>query len=91
MTTGDPCSGDACNTCQEDTDGCFDPAGTTCGDVTDDACNNPDTCDGAGACQENYEPVGTSCGDDSDTECDDPDTCDGAGRARTTSSRVETR
>ncbi len=53
--------------------------GIACGDPTDDACTNPDTCDGAGACVANHEFAGTACGDAGDTECDDPDSCDGAG------------
>jgi hypothetical protein len=49
-----------------------------CGNQSDTACDNPDTCDGLGVCLPNYEFAGTPCGDDSDTECDDPDSC-GAG------------
>jgi hypothetical protein len=38
-------------------------AGTPCGDDTDTDCTDPDTCDGAGACQINDAPNGTSCAD----------------------------
>ena len=45
--TGSPCPETDCNTCQEDTDSCFDPASTVC---TDDGniCTD-DTCNGTGA------------------------------------------
>ena len=36
-------------------------AGTACGDPSDTACDNPDTCDGAGSCQTNVEPGTTQC------------------------------
>ncbi len=58
---GNPCSETECNTCQEDTDSCFDPLGTACGSNTDTDCDNPDTCNGAGTCQANHENNGTSC------------------------------
>ncbi len=58
---GNPCSETECNTCQEDTDSCFDPLGTACGSNTDTDCDNPDTCDGSGTCQANHENNGTSC------------------------------
>jgi len=37
------------------------PAGWACGDPSDSACDNPDTCNGAGACLANLEPAGTEC------------------------------
>ena len=37
----------------------FEPSGTTCGDPADTICDNPDSCDANGACQDNYEPVAT--------------------------------
>jgi len=49
LSSGDPCPGTMCNaTCQEATQTCFDPAGTTCNDS--DAGTLSDVCDGAGAC-----------------------------------------
>jgi len=72
---GDPCPGTPCNTCQEDTDSCFDPPGTPC---TDDAmfCTGPELCDGSGACTSQGFPCndGVDCTVDS---CDETtDTCD---------------
>jgi hypothetical protein len=55
------------------------PQGTACGDGADTECDNPDTCDGAGACLVNFEPITTPCGDPDDSQCDHPDYCDGAG------------
>ncbi len=55
------------------------PAGTPCGDPTDTECDNPDTCDGASACLDNYEIAGAPCGDPTDEQCDNPDICDGSG------------
>ena len=77
--TGDPCSGGGeCNqTCNEGTDDCFDSFGTACGDPTDDDCTDPDTCDGAGTCQDNHEPLSTPC--DDDLFCTETDECDGSG------------
>ncbi|MCH8242532.1 MAG: hypothetical protein IH897_07970, partial [Planctomycetes bacterium] len=54
-------------------------AGVACGDTTDTDCDNPNTCDGAGACLDNFETIGSACGDPTETECDNADTCDGAG------------
>ncbi len=54
-------------------------AGTPCGDGTSTQCDNPDTCDGLGACEVNFEVADTACGDPADTDCDNPDTCDGLG------------
>ena len=53
-------------------------AGASCGDPSDTACTDPDTCDGAGTCLANDEVVGASCGD-AGTECTHQDTCDGSG------------
>jgi hypothetical protein len=55
----------------------FEAAGFTCGSATDTDCDNPDSCNGAGACLNNYEPFGTTCDDGS--ECTVQDACDGAG------------
>ncbi|MCA9581357.1 MAG: hypothetical protein KC416_06150, partial [Myxococcales bacterium] len=54
-------------------------AGTGCGDTTDNECTKPDTCDGAGTCQDNHVAANTSCGDATTSGCTNPDTCDGAG------------
>ena len=55
------------------------PSGTACGDSGDTECDNPDTCDGEGACLLNHESAGFACGDPTDTDCDNPDTCNGDG------------
>lgn len=73
------------NECTEDfciTGLCAHPprdAGFACGDPSDTECDNPDTCDGAGGCLDNFESAGFACGDPSDTQCDNPDICDGSG------------
>jgi hypothetical protein len=43
-------------------------SGTACGDPSTTSCDNPDTCDGAGSCQNNHHSNGSSCGD-SGTDC----------------------
>ena len=51
----------------------FEPAGTACGDQTDSECDNPDSCDGGGACLANHESDGTAC---DDTQfCNGDDSC----------------
>ena len=50
---------------------------TACGDPSDTDCDDPDTCDGAGNCDDNYVPPGTACTDDGNV-CTD-DVCDGTG------------
>ena len=84
--SGDPClGGDECNAhCNEDTDDCYDPDGTFCGDPTDDDCTDRDTCDGAGDCQDNHAGAGTTC--DDGLYCTITDTCDGAGKCEGTGS-----
>ncbi len=60
-SSGDPCPGTECNTCQEATDSCFDPPTTAC---TDDGlfCNGPEQCNGVGACAGTGDPCpGTTC------------------------------
>jgi hypothetical protein len=56
---GNVCNGDEtcdlANDCQPGTD---EPPGTACGDQTDTACTNPDTCDGDGMCMNNNEVCG---------------------------------
>jgi len=83
---GDPCPGpdgdaNCAESCDETADNCTaaDPSGSLCGDQGDTDCDNPNTCNATGACQENYEPPGTPCGDSTDTQCDHADTCDGSG------------
>ena len=57
----------------------FKPADTSCGDSTDNECNNPDHCSGIdGGCVNEVEPVTTACGD-AESACTNPDFCDGAG------------
>lgn len=67
LVDGDCCS----STCQ------FEGSGSPCGDATDDECTNPDTCDGAGTCQDNHEPAGVPC--TADTDICTRDVCDGEG------------
>ncbi len=60
---------------------CVNPnasAGTHCGSFNDTVCDNPDTCDGAGACQVNNEPIATVCRASAGA-CDIVENCDGAG------------
>ncbi len=48
-------------------DGCeeeYADSGTACGDDTDDACTDPDTCDGKGLCVSNDADAGDPCEDD---------------------------
>jgi len=40
------------------------PGGTSCGNMSEDDCDAPDTCDGNGFCQSNPKPDGTLCLDD---------------------------
>ena len=51
------------------------PDGTPCGDQTDTACDNPDTCFN-GSCQSNLEPAGTVCRT-ANGICDVEERCDG--------------
>ncbi len=53
------------------------PAGTPCGDPSDNACNRADSCDGEGQCLPNHAAQGTPCTDDGNL-CTD-DACDGSG------------
>lgn len=68
-STGNPCAETECNTCQEDTDSCLDPAATPCtgeGGVCTDG-----QCDGEGACVE--VPNTNPC--DDGLFCNGADTC----------------
>jgi hypothetical protein len=68
---GNRCTNDAClaGTCAHPPK----PSGTHCGSSSDTQCDNADTCDGSGNCQDNNEPNGTRC-DEGDV-CSSPDTC----------------
>src|SRR5262249_21561582 len=60
---------DQCNVgaCDETNDRCVkQPAhvGEACGSASDTDCDNPDTCDSQGHCQDNHEADGTSCTSD---------------------------
>ncbi len=79
VSSGDPCPATECNTCQEDTDSCFDPAGSACGSDKDTTCDNPDTCDGAGTCESNIESPGFVCRE-ATGPCDVPETCSSEGK-----------
>jgi hypothetical protein len=54
------------------------PAGTSCGSSSDTACDNPDTCNGSGTCQPNYESPTTVCRA-AGGECDQVEYCPGNG------------
>jgi len=56
-----------------------EPPGLLCGDSTDTDCDDPDTCDGGGACVTNFADAGFPCGDPTEKICDNPDICDGVG------------
>lgn len=49
------------------------PTGAPCGDPTDNACTDPDTCDGSAICLPNHAPDGTSCADE--LFCNGAETC----------------
>ena len=73
---GNECTDDRCNGLEE----CVHTAraaGSACGSPFDDACNDSDTCDGAGVCLSNLPPAGTPCADDGN-DCTE-DVCDGGG------------
>ena len=66
------CTGDSAD-CPTDL---FAPAGAACGDQSSMVCDNPDTCDGSGACLDNFEPPTTECRPAEDA-CDVPEFCTG--------------
>ena len=83
--TGDPCPGSECDTCQEDTNSCFDPAGTPC---TDDGlyCNGEEICNGSGSCTHAGSPcpLAPFCDEGNDlcecnvaSDCEDGVYCNG--------------
>ena len=63
------------NLCPTDT---LEIAGTTCGDSSDTACTDPDTCDGMGSCLSNHAPSTVECRADAG-DCDIAENCDGNG------------
>ena len=70
---GNLLDGDCCAaTCQ------FETAGSGCGSGSNTECDKPDTCDGSGICQSNFEASSVDCGD-AGTECTNQDKCDGNG------------
>ncbi|HEX2879601.1 MAG TPA: hypothetical protein VHO25_08685, partial [Polyangiaceae bacterium] len=77
---GNPCTIDLCGGSGPNTACTHEPAtaGTVCGDQSDTACDNADSCNGAGACVPNHEPTTTTCGDAGD-ECVEQDFCNGVG------------
>ncbi|MHC5108431.1 MAG: hypothetical protein ACYTHJ_00965 [Planctomycetota bacterium] len=74
--TTDTCNGQVCSHTNLS-------AGTACGSVLNNDCDNPDTCDGNGTCLDNFEASGTACGSPVNSDCDNPDTCNGAGECLT--------
>ncbi len=73
-STGDPCPGTECNTCNEVDDSCFDSAGTPC---TDDGvfCTGTEECNGSGACMSTGNPCPeTECNtcNETDNNCFTP-------------------
>jgi len=70
-STGDPCPGTTCNTCQEATDSCADPASTPC-EESGSGCMTG-LCDGAGTCD--GVPNSNPC--DDGLFCNGADTCAG--------------
>ncbi len=74
---------DGCWTCALSGNGtCAAHVGKACGDVADDECTSPDSCDAQGICQPNHADAMTSCGSLASSECSAPDTCDGAGKCK---------
>jgi hypothetical protein len=58
LETGEQCDppGDCCDaSCQ------YKSTGTSCGDGTNSACTDPDTCNATGSCLANHAPNGTGC------------------------------
>lgn len=80
-----PCTTDS-NECTTDvclTGECTHPnkdAGAPCGDSSDTACDNPDSCNGSGTCLFNLEPSTTVCRPAAGV-CDVAETCTGSAAA----------
>ena len=68
---------DACDGVGACTDNGFEAAATACGDPSNTACDDPDSCDGAGTCNANFETVGFACPDGD--LCNGDELCNGAG------------
>src|SRR5262249_3622922 len=63
---GNECTSDVCATgaCTHPDE----PTGTACGSPSAGDCDDPDTCNGSGSCQDNHKPNGTTCTSDGN-EC----------------------
>ena len=74
---GNPCTDDICdpNTGLPSHPPKID--GTLCGDPADTVCDNPDTCNGAGVCQPNYESTSVVCRASAGV-CDLEESCTGS-------------
>jgi hypothetical protein len=83
LSDGNECTQDVCDTSTGQVTHPPRAAGASCGSAANTECDNPDTCDGAGNCLDNFEPSGTACGDPTNTECNPADTCNGAGSCQT--------
>jgi len=72
---GDDCNIEVCQAgqCVQDPE----PEGTACGNPSNNLCDNPDTCDGSGTCDDNLEPNVTVCRTSSGV-CDVEEVCDGS-------------
>ena len=62
---------------------------TPCGSSNDTTCDNPDSCDGLGACNVNNESAATPCRAIA-TACDAAENCDGAGGCPADASAADT-
>lgn len=74
VDAGEDCDGGEC--CNADCT--FADGSVACGDQNDDVCDNPNTCDGAGGCADNFEPDTIKCRASAGI-CDVAEACDGAG------------
>jgi hypothetical protein len=79
LSDGIECTQDVCNAADGTVTHPPEPAFTPCGSSSNTQCDNPDSCDGAGACLPRLEPPGTPCGNPLDTDCNGADTCNGSG------------
>src|SRR5262249_45307330 len=92
FTNTNLCAGKECNdnnvcttdSCDPNTGQCVnDPApnvGNACGDQSSGVCDNPNTCDPAGHCQDNFKPSTTICRA-SAGQCDVAESCTGTSAA----------
>jgi hypothetical protein len=74
-------TGNPCLVCQpeQSTDAYTAAPGKACGGSLSE-CSDVDTCDAAGACQDNDQPAGTACGSSAGGTCRGADACDGNGQ-----------